>query len=42
VIVGIVTAIIIWHLRRGGIVSLRRTSKGHISLTLRSAQQHRR
>jgi hypothetical protein len=41
VLVVIIVVIVVWHLRRGGRATLRRSPKGYLSLTLDSSRKHR-
>lgn len=37
----IITSIVVWHLRRGGRATLRRSPKGYLSLTLDTSRKNR-
>jgi hypothetical protein len=41
VLVVIIVGVVVWHLRRGGRATLRRSQKGCLSLTLDSSRKHR-
>jgi hypothetical protein len=41
IVLVIITAIVVWHLRRGGRATVRRTQRGNLTFTLDSTRRNR-